>query len=90
MKKGQTRTEGRRAPLEGRRVSPTNSNNEANFWELVVEPIDGTQDPRAHLQAFQTQIDALALRRPSSMEEIRTRAEKHVKAEEDKEDHLLA
>ncbi|RDY04065.1 hypothetical protein CR513_12273, partial [Mucuna pruriens] len=27
-----------------------------NFRELVVEPFDGTQDPHAHLQAFQTQM----------------------------------
>ncbi|RDX75766.1 hypothetical protein CR513_44323, partial [Mucuna pruriens] len=25
-----------------------------SFWELVMEPFDGTQDPRTHLQAFQT------------------------------------
>ncbi|RDX91669.1 hypothetical protein CR513_26318, partial [Mucuna pruriens] len=122
-----------------------------NFREVVVEPFDGTQDPHAHLQAFQAQMhfkrsdyaldgdpssqfaankvkklevadlfdikqsrgeslksylarfnnvtvrvddpdqknfglragsfsDTLALRRLSSMEEIRTRAEKHVEA----------
>ncbi|RDY06793.1 hypothetical protein CR513_09167, partial [Mucuna pruriens] len=28
----------------------------ANFQELVVDPFDGTQDPRVHLQAFQTQM----------------------------------
>ncbi|RDX65360.1 hypothetical protein CR513_55986, partial [Mucuna pruriens] len=27
-----------------------------SFREIVVEPFDGTQDPRAHLQAFQTQM----------------------------------
>ncbi|RDX59107.1 hypothetical protein CR513_61913, partial [Mucuna pruriens] len=142
-----------------------------NFREIVVEPFDGTQDPYAHLQAFQAQMyisggddrlscklfsdtlrgvamqwmatlstksiqtfsdlagsfvsqfaankmkkleseklfstvqqrdslggfvkafqkglragsfnDALALRRPTSMEEIRARAEKHVEVEED-------
>ncbi|RDX68885.1 hypothetical protein CR513_52080, partial [Mucuna pruriens] len=27
-----------------------------NFREVVVEPFDGTQDPHAHLQAFQTQM----------------------------------
>ncbi|RDX93700.1 hypothetical protein CR513_23992, partial [Mucuna pruriens] len=27
-----------------------------NFREVVVEPFDGSQDPYAHLQAFQTQI----------------------------------
>ncbi|RDY05175.1 Retrovirus-related Pol polyprotein from transposon 17.6, partial [Mucuna pruriens] len=27
-----------------------------NFREIVVEPFDGSQDPHAHLQAFQTQI----------------------------------
>ncbi|RDX71574.1 hypothetical protein CR513_49063, partial [Mucuna pruriens] len=27
-----------------------------NFREIIVEPFDGSQDPRAHLQAFQTQI----------------------------------
>ncbi|RDY05806.1 hypothetical protein CR513_10308, partial [Mucuna pruriens] len=113
-----------------------------------MEPFDGSQDPYAHLQAFQTQMyisggndrlscklflaskvkklevvdlfdvkqtegeslksylarfnnaavrvddpdqnlragpfsDALALRRPASMEEIRARAEKHVEVEED-------
>ncbi|RDX74378.1 hypothetical protein CR513_45879, partial [Mucuna pruriens] len=28
----------------------------SNFREVVVEPFDGSQDPYAHLQAFQTQI----------------------------------
>ncbi|RDX99898.1 hypothetical protein CR513_16977, partial [Mucuna pruriens] len=28
----------------------------ANFRELAVDPFDGTQDPQAHLQAFQTQM----------------------------------
>ncbi|RDX83640.1 hypothetical protein CR513_35406, partial [Mucuna pruriens] len=27
-----------------------------NFREVVVEPFGGTQDPHAHLQAFQTQM----------------------------------
>ncbi|RDX77060.1 hypothetical protein CR513_42877, partial [Mucuna pruriens] len=27
-----------------------------NFREIIVEPFDGSQDPHAHLQAFQTQI----------------------------------
>ncbi|RDX66332.1 hypothetical protein CR513_54908, partial [Mucuna pruriens] len=27
-----------------------------NFREVVVEPFDGSQDPHAHLQAFQTQM----------------------------------
>ncbi|RDX82718.1 hypothetical protein CR513_36452, partial [Mucuna pruriens] len=27
-----------------------------SFWELVMEPFDGTQDPYTHLQAFQTQM----------------------------------
>ncbi|RDY06590.1 hypothetical protein CR513_09399, partial [Mucuna pruriens] len=27
-----------------------------NFREVVVEPVDGTQDPHAHLQVFQTQM----------------------------------
>ncbi|RDX94532.1 hypothetical protein CR513_23075, partial [Mucuna pruriens] len=28
----------------------------SNFREVVVEPFDGSQDPHAHLQAFQMQI----------------------------------
>ncbi|RDX70459.1 hypothetical protein CR513_50293, partial [Mucuna pruriens] len=28
----------------------------SNFRKVVVEPFDGSQDPHAHLQAFQTQI----------------------------------
>ncbi|RDX76946.1 hypothetical protein CR513_43007, partial [Mucuna pruriens] len=28
----------------------------ANFREVLVDPFDGTQDPYAHLQAFQTQV----------------------------------
>ncbi|RDX73389.1 hypothetical protein CR513_47014, partial [Mucuna pruriens] len=28
----------------------------ANFRELLIESFDGTQDPHAHLQAFQTQM----------------------------------
>ncbi|RDX60284.1 hypothetical protein CR513_61585, partial [Mucuna pruriens] len=140
----------------------------ANFWELVVDLFNGTQDPQAHLQAFQTQMyisegndslscklfpgtlrgvvmhwlatfpartirsfnnlvfmankmkqlevadlfdirqtkgeslksyfsfvnatfnDVLALRQPTSMVEIKACTEKHVEAEEDKEDYLLA
>ncbi|RDX83206.1 hypothetical protein CR513_35908, partial [Mucuna pruriens] len=31
-----------------------------NFREIVVEPFDGTQDPHAHLQAFQTGNDQLS------------------------------
>ncbi|RDY04069.1 hypothetical protein CR513_12278, partial [Mucuna pruriens] len=27
-----------------------------NFWEVVIEPFDGMQDPHTHLQAFQTQM----------------------------------
>ncbi|RDX88964.1 hypothetical protein CR513_29375, partial [Mucuna pruriens] len=27
-----------------------------NFREILVDPFDGTQDPHAHLQAFQTQM----------------------------------
>ncbi|RDY13811.1 hypothetical protein CR513_01217, partial [Mucuna pruriens] len=34
--------------------------------------------------------DSLALSRPTSMTKIKARAEKHVEADEDKEDHLLA
>ncbi|RDX67651.1 hypothetical protein CR513_53441, partial [Mucuna pruriens] len=141
-----------------------------NFREVVVEPFDGTQDPHAHLQGFQTQMyinggndslscklfpntllevassfvsqfvankvkqleakgeslksylarfnnaticvndpyqkffvkafqkglraeqfsGALALRRPSSMEEIKVHAKKHIEAEEDQAEQLEA
>ncbi|RDX61758.1 hypothetical protein CR513_59984, partial [Mucuna pruriens] len=69
-----------------------------SFLALFNNAIVWVDDPdqKFFMKAFQKGLrvnpfsDALALRRPSSMEEIRARAEKHIKVEEDQMEQIEA